>query len=64
MPAGESQSGSGNFTDVSQWLTGSGIVLKEGSLVDARTGLSRSLTTAAANELNLHQASTLPPGDE
>ena len=93
------------FTDVNQWLTESGIVLKEGSLVDAtiieaptstknqagqrdpemhqtrkgnqwhfgmkahigvdaRTGLTHSLTTTAANEHDLNQASNLLHGDE
>ncbi len=93
------------FTDVNQWLTESGIVLKEGSLVDAtiieaptstknqtgqrdpqmhqtrkgnqwyfgmkahigvdaRTGLTHSLATTAANEHDLNQASNLLHGDE
>ncbi len=93
------------FTDVNQWLTESGIVLKEGSLVDAtiieaptstknqtgqrdpqmhqtrkgnqwyfgmkahigvdaRTGLTHSLATTAANEHDLNQANNLLHGDE
>lgn len=93
------------FDDVNQWLTDAGVILKEGTLmdatiieapsstknktgerdpemhqtkkgnqwhfglkahigVDARTGLTHSLTTTAANEHDLNQADKLLHGEE
>ena len=93
------------FAEINDWLTDAGIILKEGTLVDAtiieaptstknkeklrdpdmhqtkkgnqwhfgmkahigvdaRTGLTHSLTTTAANEHDLNQAGTLLHGDE
>ncbi|MGL5524464.1 MAG: IS5 family transposase, partial [Aeromonas veronii] len=52
------------FDAINQWLCDAGIMMKQGTLVDAKSGLTHSLETTAANEHDLNQAGHRLHGEE
>jgi len=52
------------FKTVNQWLSDCGVMMTQGTLVDAKSGLTHTLVTTAANEHDLNQMKNLLHGDE
>ena len=52
------------FKTISRWLAEAGVMMTQGTLVDAKSGLTHSLVTTAANEHDLNQPGNLLHGEE
>ncbi|MFB4945605.1 IS5 family transposase [Enterobacter hormaechei subsp. steigerwaltii] len=52
------------FKTINRWLAEAGVMMTQGTLVDAKSGLTHSLVTTAANEHDLNQPGNLLHGEE
>ncbi|MDH0316798.1 IS5 family transposase [Aeromonas caviae] len=52
------------FKTINRWLAEEGVMMTQGTLVDAKSGLTHSLVTTAANEHDLNQLGNLLHGEE
>ncbi|HCB1437375.1 TPA: IS5 family transposase, partial [Citrobacter braakii] len=52
------------FKTINRWLAEAGVMMTQGTLVDAKSGLTHSLVTTAANEHDLNQLGNLLHGEE
>ncbi|MDX7691914.1 IS5 family transposase [Aeromonas caviae] len=52
------------FKTINRWLAEDGVMMTQGTLVDAKSGLTHSLVTTAANEHDLNQLGNLLHGEE
>ncbi|MFQ2591103.1 IS5 family transposase [Aeromonas media] len=52
------------FKTINHWLAEAGVMMTQGTLVDAKSGLTHSLVTTAANEHDLNQLGNLLHGEE
>ncbi|GJA51822.1 transposase InsH for insertion sequence element IS5T [Aeromonas caviae] len=52
------------FKTINRWLAEAGVMMTQGTLVDAKSGMTHSLVTTAANEHDLNQLGNLLHGKE